>query len=208
MRDCASCIDSSKPTEDCVPIRYSNRSKEELFKNYGLLLCIEHKQELVKQKNPPCHELLQYGLWLPIKLRQDLHPGWAGVSCCLLLPELPVVLSDPCRAWFWCQRGQEAFCYWHISPWLLWSVSLVLCPKLPDLAVETQHIERCFIGIPIANKGFSSLAVSIHKERNCSIWAAFYGSRTFQTVQQQICNIKIIQECRNVGAESFFSPYH
>lgn len=46
--DCASCIDSSKPTEDCVLIRYYNRSKEELFKNYGLLLCIEHKQEPVK----------------------------------------------------------------------------------------------------------------------------------------------------------------
>lgn len=134
MVDCASCTVSSRHTDDCVPIRCSYRSKEDLFKTYGLLLCVEHKQEPV-QNNPPCHKLLQYGLWLPIKLRWvDLHPGRAGVSCCLLLPELPVVLSDPCRAWFWCQGGQEDFCCWHISFWLLWSMSLVLYSILPDLA--------------------------------------------------------------------------
>lgn len=64
MGDCASCTVSSRPTVNCVPLRYSNQSKEGLFKKYSLLLCIQHKQELVKQKSSPMSQAL--AIWVMV----------------------------------------------------------------------------------------------------------------------------------------------
>lgn len=133
MGDCKSSMHSSKPSDDSVIVWCFNsltcRSEAGLFKNDGLLLCIEHKQEPVEQSDSPCHSSLQNWLWL---LRQDLHPGYVNVSSCLLLPQLPVVLSGVSLLHDLLLMPLMTLVLAPV-PWFQGSVGLLFRSKLPSL---------------------------------------------------------------------------
>lgn len=141
-------------------------------------------RSLCNRRIPPISPLPAKWTLVAHQVEVDLHPGWAGVSCFLQLPQLLVILlciKSPVESGSGVRevRKDLAVATIPFESGEVWALCFV--PNCLAQPVETLH---CFIEIPKNKLGIQQCSNKYPQRKQLQGMDSFFsGSKSFQIVQ-------------------------